>query len=498
MPEIPADVPPPSGIDPDDLETTLRVLRELAEIDQSHPDFITVRRATAAMFKAAKKARRREIRDAVAEADRAVVAATATGAPDRIDDETRGIPISTSTTTPTAGTLRKARACYICKQPYTVVDAFYHQLCPDCAAFSHQKRDAHTDLTGKRALLTGGRAKIGMYIALRLLRDGAHTTITTRFPRDAVRRFSRLPDSVDWLHRLKVVGIDLRDPAQVIGLADDVAAAGPLDILINNATQTVRRSPGAYQPLVDAELAPLPQGPLPELVTFGHTNDRHPQALERSVSAHPILAAAATQADALTAQAEVITNEAMAAGSSSLDRLAAGTAIDAGGLLPDLDHINSWTQRVEEVDPLEMLEVQLANTTAPFLLISKLRPSLAASPARRTYIVNVSAMEGVFNRGYKGPGHPHTNMAKAAVNMLTRTSAREMFESDGILMTSVDTGWITDERPHPTKVRLAEEGFHAPLDLVDGAARVYDPIVRGEAGEDLFGVFLKDYRPGAW
>ena len=89
-------------------------------------------------------------------------------------------------------------------------------------------------------------------------------------------------------------------------------------------------------------------------------------------------------------------------------------------------------------------------------------------------------------------------MAKAALNMLTRTSAQEMFESDQILMTAVDTGWITDERPHFTKVRLAEEGFHAPLDLVDGAARVYDPIVRGEAGEDLFGVFLKDYRPGAW
>ena len=64
-------------------------------------------------------------------------------------------------------------------------------------------------------------------------------------------------------------------------------------------------------------------------------------------------------------------------------------------------------------------------------------------------------------------------------------------------MTSVDTGWITDERPHPTKMRLAEEGFHAPLDLVDGAARVYDPIVRGEAGEDLYGCFLKDYAAGA-
>jgi len=488
---VPSETPAASPIDPTDLETTLRVLADLAELDEDHPDFLTVRRATAKMFKAVKKERRLDRRARIAEADRAVIAATATGAPDRIDDETRGIPISTSTETPTAGELLVARSCYICKRKYTLVDAFYHQLCPDCAAMSHAKRDARTDLTGRRALLTGGRAKIGMYIALRLLRDGAHTTITTRFPRDAVRRFSSLPDSPDWLHRLRVVGIDLRDPAQVIGLADSVAAQGPLDIIINNATQTVRRSPGAYQPLVDAELAPLPDGPLPELVTFGHTNDAHPLALQQSVSSHPILAAAA-------AKAEQLTEQAMTAGSSSIERHAAGTAIDAGGLIPDLHDANSWTQRVEEVDPLELLEVQLANSTAPFILISRLRPAMAASTARRKYVVNVSAMEGVFNRGYKGPGHPHTNMAKAAVNMLTRTSAREMFETDGILMTSVDTGWITDERPHPTKIRLAEEGFHAPLDLVDGAARVYDPIVRGEAGEDLFGVFLKDYTQGQW
>ena len=480
-----------AAIDPADLAVTLRVLESMAAIDEDHPDFITVRRATAKMFKSVKKERRLDKRATIADADRAVVAATATGAPDRIDDETRGVPISASTTAPTAGTLMKPRNCYICKQPYTQVDAFYHQLCPDCAAMSHAKRDARTDLTGKRALLTGGRAKIGMYIALRLLRDGAHTTITTRFPRDAVRRFTSLPDSAEWIDRLRVVGIDLRDPAQVIGLAESVAEQGPLDILINNATQTVRRSPGAYQPLVDGELAPLPDGTLPELVTFGHTNDPHPQALAQSVSAHPILAAAASRAEQLTELA-------MTAGSSSLERLAAGTAIDAGGLVPDLHDVNSWTQHVDEVDPLEMLEVQLANTTAPFILISKLRPSMAASTAHRKYIVNVSAMEGVFGRGYKGPGHPHTNMAKAAVNMLTRTSAREMLESDGILMTSVDTGWITDERPHPTKVRLAEEGFHAPLDLVDGAARVYDPIVRGEAGEDLFGIFLKDYEPSSW
>jgi NAD(P)-dependent dehydrogenase (short-subunit alcohol dehydrogenase family) len=165
--------------------------------------------------------------------------------------------------------------------------------------------------------------------------------------------------------------------------------------------------------------------------------------------------------------------------------------------VPELATTNSWVQGVDEVEALEMLEVQLCNVTAPFILVSRLRPSMRASSARRKYIVNVSAMEGSFGRGYKGPGHPHTNMAKAALNMLTRTSARELF-IDGILMTSVDTGWITDERPHYTKVRLAEEGFHAPLDLVDGAARVYDPIVRGEQGEDVYGCFLKDYEPTTW
>ena len=274
MPEIPS-------IDPAELEIALRVIAATADLDPEDPDYIALRRATGKMYKDVKRMARKDKRQRIADADRAVVAATATGAPDRIDDETRGIPLATRATTPHAGELIKPRACYICKQPYTLVDAFYHQLCPECAAMSHEKRDARTDLTGKRALLTGGRAKIGMYIALRLLRDGAHTTITTRFPRDAVRRFSALPDSADWIHRLKIVGIDLRDPAQVIGLADAVAADGPLDILINNAAQTVRRSTGAYKPLVDAELAPLPQGPLPELLTFGHTNDAHPLALAR-------------------------------------------------------------------------------------------------------------------------------------------------------------------------------------------------------------------------
>ncbi|RVW03332.1 SDR family NAD(P)-dependent oxidoreductase [Rhodococcus spongiicola] len=480
---------PMTGIDPTDLETCLRVLAEASQLDADHPDSVVVQRAVGNMFKKLKQLRRKEARDAISAADRAVVAATATGSPDRIDDETAGIPLTSTAAGATAGTLIRPRPCYICKQRYTQVDAFYHQLCPDCAARSHAKRDQRTDLTGRRALLTGGRAKIGMYIALRLLRDGAHLTITTRFPNDAVRRFKAMEDSADWIHRLRVVGIDLRDPAQVVALADSVAAQGPLDILINNAAQTVRRSAGAYGALVDAESGPLPAGALPEVVTFGKTSEAHPAALAGSLSTS--LAASASLS------ADEVSSLALVAGSATPARIEQGVAIDAGGLLPDLAHTNSWVQTVEEVDPIELLEVQLCNSVAPFILVSRLRASMAAAVARRKYVVNVSAMEGQFGRAYKGPGHPHTNMAKAALNMLTHTSAKEML-ADRILMTAVDTGWITDERPHYTKLRLAEEGFHAPLDLVDGAARVYDPIVQGERGVDLHGCFLKDYEPSPW
>ena len=471
-------------IDPEQMRVCLDVIARAGALPGDHPDSLALQRASATLFKMVKVARRKERRDSRKAHDDAVLSATATAAPDRIDDETNGRALSSGATGKLAGVLRKARGCYICKERYREVDAFYHQLCPSCAAFNRERRHARTDLTGRRALLTGGRAKIGMYIALRLLRDGADTTITTRFPNDAVRRFAAMPDSDRWLHRLHVVGIDLRDPAQVLRLAEETAARGPLDILINNAAQTVRRSPESYRPLIEAESRPLAGDRLPRPVILGGVGRR---ALE---SAETLDRGAFTP--------EMLTSLALTTGSASLERVRAGTAVDAGGLLPDLAADNSWTDRIGDIEPVEMLEVQLCNVTAPFLLVDRLRPALAASPARRTYIVNVSAMEGVFGRGYKGAGHPHTNMAKASLNMLTRTSAQEMLETDGILMTSVDTGWITDERPHPDKERMAEAGFHAPLDLEDGAARVYDPIVRGERGEDVYGCFLKDYAPAAW
>ncbi|MFH8337015.1 SDR family NAD(P)-dependent oxidoreductase [Streptomyces sp. AM6-12] len=485
------------GIDPERLAVCLSVLEELDTIDVDHPDAIRVRRATSHIYRTVKQRRRQERRAAKTAHDRAVTEATATGSAERIDDETEGIlPSSKVEPGRIAGILQRPRSCYTCKTRYVEVDYFYHQLCPQCAALNRAKRDARADLTGKRALLTGGRAKIGMYIALRLLRDGAHTTITTRFPKDAIRRFKAMEDSADWLHRLEVVGIDLRDPAQAVTLAERVAEAGPLDILINNATQTVRRLPSAYAALVEGESAPLPAGELPVHEVIGAFNS----------GAVDGIAALPTGAGALEARpgldAQQVADLALVAGNASVARHLDGTAIDAGGLVPDVVDTNTWVQSIEQISPVELLETQLCNYTAPFILISKLRPAMADAARKaargRSYVINVSAMEGVFSRGYKGAGHPNTNAAKAAMNMVTRTSAQEMFDTDGILMTSVDTGWITDERPHYDKLRLAEAGFHAPLDLVDGAARVYDPIVRGEEGDDVYGVFLKDYAPGKW
>lgn len=503
----------------EDLATCLRVLEAGGQLDPEHPDSVTLQRAVGRLFKEVKRNRRRTARDKRLAADRAVIEATATGSADRIDDETLGLDLKPARELPAgsvpetvdgrpvdpgrfAGQLIRSQNCYICKRPFTLVDRFHHQLCPECADENRRWRDARCDLTGRRALLTGGRAKIGMHIALRLLRDGAHLTITTRFPKDAVRRFAAQRDSAEWLHRVRVIGIDLRDPAQVVRLADEVAAAGPLDILINNAAQTVRRSTGAYSGLVDGETAPLDPAVADAVdwVSLGTTTAIHPGQLTgaagEAISGGSAVGSHLIRTD--SAAADALVSAALTGGSASLERVAEGTAVDAGGLIPDLVAHNSWVATVGQVDPVELLEVQLCNSVAPFILVNRLRPAMEASTFERKYVVNVSAMEGVFGRGYKGPGHPHTNMAKAALNMLTRTSSSEMKEH-GILMTAVDTGWITDERPHVTKERLAKEGFHAPLDLIDGAARVYHPIVAGETGgPEYSGVFLKDYEPSSW
>lgn len=329
--------------------------------------------------------------------------------------------------------------------------------------------------------------KIGMHIALRLLRDGAHTTITTRFPKDAARRFAAMPDAAEWTHRLVIVAIDLRYPAQVLRLADMVANAGHLDILIQNAAQTLRRSATAYSPLVDGERAELTGAA--RSITIRHLGMFTPHL----IPPHSLIAIDETQSPPANT---------CAINATPLDALTANPGppalgqLDAGGLLPDSATSNTWNTPIGQIPPLEILEVNLCNATAPMLLLNALRPALSASPFPRKYVVNVTAAEGQFDHR-KTPFHPHTNMAKAGLNMLTRTVAGDLYR-DHVLVTSVDTGWVTDERVFGDRTKAWEDGYRTPLDLEDGASRVYDPIVRGEAGEDLYGVLLVHYQVAKW
>lgn len=363
--------------------------------------------------------------------------------------------------------------CYICKTSYKDVHFFYHQLCPTCATLNYSNRIQRTDLTGRVALITGGRIKIGYLTALRMLRDGATVWVTTRFPKDAILRFAREADFEDWKYRLKVMALDLRNLSNVNSFIQYFQTREKhLDIIINNACQTVRRPPAFYQHLFDFEESRVESLP--------------PAARKCLVADMPFQFVTGSWEQQLL---PVDTNAAFPE-----------NRFDKDHQQIDLRTSNSWTMLLHEVPPVEMLETQLVNVTAPFLLNSQLRTMMKNSPFERKFIVNVSAMEGQFNRAAKTPFHPHTNMAKAALNMMTRTAAQE-YATDGIYMNSVDTGWITQENPFPRKERMYEEkAFVPPLDEVDGMARIYDPLVKGMTLSELplFGHFLKDYLPHAW
>jgi NAD(P)-dependent dehydrogenase (short-subunit alcohol dehydrogenase family) len=395
---------------------------------------------------------------------------------------------------PLLGARPEARTCYVCRKDYRDVHWFYDQLCPLCGDLNHARRDPRHDLSGRYAVVTGARVKIGYQAAIMLLRNGCHVVVSTRFPRDAAGRYAAEPDFADWGHRLEIHGLDLRHVPSVELFCERLLARLPrLDYIINNACQTVRRPPAFYDHLMARERA------------LASDDDRvtrrllaEPEAAFEDVSGSASLALTAerfTGSRASELSQVALLPEDHARG----DHLFPAGRLDADAQQVDLREMNSWRLKLAEVATVELLEVHVVNAVAPFILNARLKPLMERVPSRDAHIVNVSAMEGQFYRTYKSDRHPHTNMAKASLNMMTRTSAADYIQS-GIHMNSVDTGWVTDEDPAAIAARKRDEhAFSPPLDIVDGAARIVDPIFDGLAtGRHIWGQFLKDYRITDW
>lgn len=359
--------------------------------------------------------------------------------------------------------LEFSKNCYCCNKSYDFAHSFYSRLCEDCSEENYQKRFQNVCLKDRNIILTGGRVKVGYATALRLLQNQANLVITTRFPAIALEQFQKEPDFKDWQDRLIVYGLDLRNIQEIAEFIKFYKSKfSSLNILINNAAQTIKYPNEYYLPILKKEQKIL------EIL------NQNQNLIENKT---PVL----EKMNAL--------NQAYLENSNiKLNRFDQPV---------DNREKTSWNSTLEEISLHELIEVNLINQIAPFFLIKELKPLLENSNFEEKFIINVTSSEGIFNHSNKTYFHPHTNMTKASLNMMTLTSAKE-FSKKNIFMSCVDVGWISTGATENLRKKQFDQGYIPPLDPVDGASRILDPIIKGINKNPVFGVLLKNYKTTPW
>ena len=407
--------------------------------------------------------------------------------------------------------------CYICKEKFGLnnIHSFYGNLCKKCGDYNYSFRTMKLDFTGRIAIVTGGRVKIGYYIATKLLSYGAKVLITSRFPKDTLFKYQNDPEYEKWKNNLIIYPIDFRIFESTIKFVQFIKDNFPhVDILINNAAQTIRRTASYYKYLLPIETKNLSKEDDKKIIKNDFINlQKQLKADESTQAPNPQSTKKEIQNSLISLMdnkskeyQEILPLSVIASQIRIMEEKSQPHVTVMGGDGQPYDFSkgkNSWNFEFDEIPFQEFTEVQIINTWTPYYLCVKLKPLMMQSPFPDKYIVNVTSVEGIFSH-FKRSSHVHTNMAKAALNMFTRTCGSYL-KDIGIYMTCVDTGWVSPMNEMNSlldkdkKNSYENEFMNVPLDELDGAMRVLHPIIEGIKNKNyLFGILLKDYVKSPW
>ena len=399
--------------------------------------------------------------------------------------------------------------CYICKNKFSPenIHKFYGNLCTKCGEHNYSYRTLKLDLSGRIAIVTGGRVKIGYYISTKLLSYGCKVIITTRFPKDSLFKYQKDPDYEKWKNNLIIYPIDFRIFESTIKFINYIKENFThIDILINNAAQTLRRSSSYYKYLLPIELKEVDEESSKKIIKEDYRANQNSNLKILDNKQESLNSLISYEKQKSLDFQEILPLSVITSQIKIMEEKFQPTVTMMGSDDQPYDFTggkNSWNFEFDEIPFQEFTEVQIINAWTPYYLCAKLKPLMEKSPFPDKYIVNVTAAEGIFNH-YKRTTHVHTNMAKAALNMFTRTCGKYL-KNIGIYMTCVDTGWVSymDEMnklvDENEKENFGNEFTNVPLDELDGAMRVLHPIIEGIQNKNyLYGILLKDYAKSVW